>query len=236
MKIILKNSDLVFEKTYFEKNVTIEGKMTPTEKGGNNVLITGLNPDRWYKFTWPVSQWAITNWSQYNILENNGRYNNVASTTTRLTVSQPHFVYLYENVRICYLKGIDAISLFARADLGTDVEIIVEEIEIVKIKVHTYTLNVTQGTGVYSLESQFTPSKNKFYSARINDLTKVTGIEMSFVNSTDSTKSKWISMHDDLGVMLNSDSAPFSKVQISPIYVVGTGAVTIDLFELTEKE
>lgn len=235
MKIILKNSNLIFEKTHFERNITLEGKLTVSSNEVTEFSISGLNPNAWYKVTWPNSMWNIENYNAGYIMLNEPKRNNDTLTQT-LSVPNTSENWSLPYVGNFIISGSDELKFYARADLGTDVEVTITEVQATLNKVYTYNLTASQGVGIYGLASQFTPTKNKYYTYQISDPTIISSISPSVHNANTDTY-KFVMFKNSIcgkvGLILDRDDLPYGKVQVGASEVIGSGNVSVDVYEIS---
>lgn len=235
MKIIMKNSNLVFKKYKLDKDVIIPGKLTQSVREGTTVYIT-VNKGT-YLITLPlISELSLQYYQSsssyiYTINKNGSKLYGVSG---RSSYSLRYFIVNAE-------EDGTQINLFARADEGTNATFHIEEIKLPDVSYwetfYSNTFNVTAGTGIYDfLNSEayrFKP--NHIYAASISDTTKISSL--SWYLGTPESGYVYLDVNEvpHLAVSTN-DIITINKTQIGSSDVVGTGPVKITIYEYDASE
>ena len=227
VKIIMKNSNLVFQKYKLDRDVIIPGKSTQSVSGGTSVHIT-VNKGV-YLITLPlISELSLQYYTSsyiYAIFKNGSP---LYGPTDVSAYSIKYFIVNAEedNTRI---------SLLARADKDTNATFHIEEIKLPDISYwetfYSHTFNVTAGTGLYNFLNdeahKFKP--NHIYAASISDTTKIKRITW-YLGTRESNLYLNTDQEPQLAVS-TTDVVTTNETQVGASDVIGTGSVTITIYE-----
>lgn len=234
MKIIMKNSNLVFQKYKLDKDVIISGKLTQSVVDGASVYIT-VNKGT-YLISLPlISELSLQYYSDpnayiYNISKNDSiLYGHIGTNSYSLR-------YFIVNVEEDGTK----IKLFARVDKDTNATFHIKEIKLPDVSYwetfYSNTFNVTAGTGLYGFLSneayRFKP--NHIYAASISDTTKISKLSW-YLGTPETNLYLTTDVLPQLAVS-TTDIVTTNKTQIGASDVVGTGSVKITIYEYDASE
>lgn len=228
MKIIMKNSNLVFQKYKLDKDVIIPGKLTQSVSEGTTVDIT-VNKGT-YLITLPlISELSLQYYTSsyiYNVRKNGSHL------FSRINLNQYSLRYFIVNAE----EDGTQISFFARADKDTNATFHIKEIKLPDVSYwetfYSNTFNVTKGTGLYNFlddeAHRFKP--NHIYAASVSDATKISKLtwflgtpgDIDFFMTTDVLPQLAVS---------TTDIVTTNKTQVGKPDVVGTGPVKITIYE-----
>lgn len=229
MKIIMKNSNLVFQKYKLDKDVIIPGKLTQSVIDGTTVDIT-VNKGT-YLITLPlISELSLQHYSDsnayiYNISKNGLILRGALGTSS---YSLRYFIVNAE-------EDGTQISLFARVDKDTNATFHIKEIKLPDVSYwetfYSNTFNVTVGTGLYGFLSsetyRFKP--NHIYAASISDTTKISKLSW-YLGTLESNLYLNTKVSPQLAVS-TTDIVTTNRTQVGASDVVGTGPVKITIYE-----
>lgn len=224
----MKNSNLVFQKYKLDRDVIIPGKLTQSVSEGTSVDIT-VNKGA-YLITLPlISELSLQYYTAGSYIYTISKNGSVLRGP--VDVSTYSLKYLIVNAE----EDDTRISLFARADKDTNATFHIEKIKLPDISYwetfYSHTFNVTAGTGLYGFlddeAHKFKP--NHIYAAFISDTTKITKIGW-YLGTSESN----LYLHTDKVPQLavsTTDVVTTNKTQVGASEVIGTGSVTITIYE-----
>lgn len=227
MKIIMKNSNLVFQKYKLDRDIIIPGELTQSVIKGNSVDIT-VNKGV-YLITLPlISELSLQYYTGSYIytISKNG-----STLLGPVDVSAYPLKYLIVNAE----EDDTRISFFARADKDTNATFHIEEIKLPDIShwetFYSHTFNVTAGTGLYEFLNdeahKFKP--NHIYAASISDTTKIR--KLSWYLGTNEIIGYFDTNKVPQLAVSTTDVVTTNKTQVGSSDVIGTGSVTITIYE-----
>lgn len=228
MKIIIKNSNLVFQKYKLDRDIIIPGKLTQSVSEVTTVDIT-VNKGT-YLITLPlISELSLQYYTSsyiYKVVKN-GRTLHGAVGTNSYSLR-----YLIVNAE----EDGTQISFFARVDKDTNATFHIKEIKLPDVSYwetfYSKTFNVTEGKGLYDFLNneayRFKP--NHIYAASFSDATKISKLDWFLGTPGDTDFFISTDLLPQLAVS-TTDIVTTNKTQVGASYVIGTGSVKITIYE-----
>lgn len=229
MKIIMKNSNLVFQKYKLDKDVIIPGKLTQSVSEGTTVNIT-VNKGT-YLITLPlISELSLQYYKGsssyiYNISKNGSILYGALGTNS---YSLRYFIVNAE-------EDGTQINLFARVDKDTNATFHIKEIKLPDVSYwetfYSNTFDVTAGTGLYDFLNKETYrfKPNHIYAASISDTTKISKLSW-YLGTPESNLYLPTNLSPQLAVS-TADIVTTNKTMVEAAAVIGTGSVRITIYE-----
>lgn len=224
MKVILKNSNLVFQKGMFKKTIVLKGLMTESVKMFTDMEPLELDPTKYYRITIPKTAWSIENYTSYYIVALQDRTQKFAIRTDNAK-SLDGFLSLHNETIV---TGISLLEGGVRADKNVEVPITIEEVEVKKEIIFNEDYNITQGVGVYDLYFPF--ENGEMYEFSFDD-SKIKLVGNKVVYS--SGVYQYLNVGNDSARKYISNIASYEKSQFGAGDVLATGTVNIKIYKVT---